>query len=1135
MNIDFINRIKQTNLFGELFSSLSALSGEPNKLFISPLYGASKAFLIEELIKHENQLVIFLPEIKATEELNVELGILGLEKETIIIDDFRAESIQGKLTDVSNSEKHIIISTYDLLNLKLPQKDEVDKKTTKIQPGGDISYDEMIDYLNLLNYQKDKFVEAPGEYSQRGLIIDFWSYSEHNPVRLEFDGDFLESIRNFDPESQRSIERVDVVTLAGALDQQEDRENHSDIFEYLKKPLIFASDFELQNFNHLPINLFSKDEHTFTEVKNSSENLDDEFPEPVEHLEEIEQQETITKTDITKKENTRWIIEEELTSSNKRIELGFTEAPSIHSNYEVLFSVLKDYADNSYNVILTSENELQTNRLKELLSEFKVELAELIETGKLKLVTLAIKDGFLHKKEKILLLTDYQVFGKPYRTKLPQKKKYKKSKSKAFASIKRGDYVVHENYGIGKYTGLETIKIGESKQESMKLLYNEGGVVYVNLNYLNLVKRYSSNESAGGGLSPTLSTLGSGEWDRKKTRTKGKIKEAARELIELYAKRKAKKGFRFGTDTVWQKELEASFLYEDTLDQEKVTEEVKNDMEAENPMDRLVCGDVGFGKTEVAVRAAFKAVQDGKQVALLVPTTILAEQHHNTFKDRLTQFPVKVAALSRFQTTKEQKEIVSELEKGTTDVVIGTHRMLSQDVKFRDLGLLMIDEEHRFGVTSKEKLRSIKVNVDTLTFTATPIPRTLNLSLLGARDLSIIATPPPNRQPIYTTVSTFNISKIKEWIHNEVRRNGQVYFVHDRVHSIIKLADYLNKHIPDIKIGIAHGQMRPKQLEDVIHGFLNRKFDVLLCTKIIESGIDIPNVNTIIVNRADRFGLAELHQLRGRVGRSTRQAYAFFIVPSLSGITKKALRRLQAIEEFTEIGSGFNLSMRDLEIRGAGNLLGKEQTGFINEIGFDLYLKQIDEAVEELKYQEFKEVFKTLPKHDERTEPTLDAYFEIGIPETYMPEQMDRLNFYTALYSIKDLAELEDLKEEMTDRFGTMPALVNRLLFAAALRYHASFALFERIIMQRKAVTIILPKGEKEDYYKYQFVELMHYILDEHKETVKFDQKKDVMKLVIKNKFKTPEDLLKYLIDFSNEVIKLFGVEKSINKNSDSD
>jgi transcription-repair coupling factor (superfamily II helicase) len=465
---------------------------------------------------------------------------------------------------------------------------------------------------------------------------------------------------------------------------------------------------------------------------------------------------------------------------------------------------------------------------------------------------------------------------------------------------------------------------------------------------------------------------------------------------------------------------------------------------------------------------------------------------------------------------------LKDIEQGNVDVVIGTHRLLSKDIKFKDLGLLMIDEEHRFGVSAKEKLRELKINVDTLTLTATPIPRTLNLSLLGARDLSIIATPPPNRQPIYTTVSTFDVARIREWIYNELKRNGQVYFVHDRVESIGKLADYLNKHIPDIKIGIAHGQMKSSQLEEVIHGFLSRKYDVLLSTKIIESGLDIPNVNTIIINRADRFGLAELHQLRGRVGRSTRQAFAYFIVPSLSGITKKAMRRLQAIEEYTEIGSGFNLSMRDLEIRGAGNLLGKEQSGFINEIGFDLYIKMIDEAVEELKYQEYQEIFKTLPQKEDRTEPTIDPYFEIGIPETYMPEQMDRLSFYTALYSIKSLEELDELKEEMEDRFGPVPALVKRLLLIATLKYFASFALFERIIMNRENITILLPKGEKEDYYKFKFVELMRYIISNHKEAVKFEQKNDIMKLMIKNNFESPEKLLEYLIDFGKNIGRLF-------------
>jgi len=1118
MNFDIEHNLINRNLFGEIFKKISALDPEQNRILISPLHGSSKAFLIKELSDQIDQQLILVNDPKAAEELNVELTLIGLDGKVILIDDFNLEQIQQKLTEINSRKKFILLSTYNVLNLKFPSKENLNRSTTKIQLGGELAFEELIEYLNLIGYQKDQYVETPGEFSIRGSIVDFWSYSEHNPVRLEFDGDFIESIRYFDPESQRSIEKAESATLAAAFVNRNDK-YRADIFDYLDKPLVIASSYDLENFNYEPSGFNDyQNAESGNNFNTTYETAEDEFPEPIIMTNQSLFSQSKEIKEFTGSENTVWLLEQEISSSQGRIELGFSEAPTINSNYEVLFNVLKDYAEKDFEIILTSENELQTNRLKDLLSEFKIELAELIEAQRIKLETLAIKEGFLHKKERLLLLTDYQIFNKPYRTKAPLKKKYKKSKSKAFASIKNGDYVVHENYGIGKYAGLKTINIGETKQETMKLLYNEGGVVYVNLNYLTLVKRYSSNQN----LAPTLSTLGTGEWDRKKARTKKKIKEAAKELIELYAKRKATNGYKYGSDTVWQKELEASFFYEDTPDQEKVTDEIKADMEADNPMDRLVCGDVGFGKTEVAVRAAFKAVQDGKQVVLLVPTTILAEQHYNTFKDRLTQFPVKVAALSRFQSKKEQNQILEELEEGKLDVVIGTHRLLSNDIKFKDLGLLMIDEEHRFGVTAKEKLRALKINVDTLALTATPIPRTLNLSLLGARDLSIIATPPPNRQPIYTTVSTFDVLKIREWIYNELKRNGQVYFVHDRVQSIVKLGDYLNRHIPDIKIGIAHGQMKATQLEDVIHGFLSKKYDVLLSTKIIESGLDIPNVNTIIVNRADRFGLAELHQLRGRVGRSIRQAYAYFIVPSLSGISKKALRRLQAIEEFTEIGSGFNLSMRDLEIRGAGNLLGREQTGFINEIGFDLYLKQIDEAVEELKYQQFKELFKTLPIQKEKTEPTIDTYFEIGIPETFMPEQTDRLNFYTALYSIKNLNELNDLREEMEDRFGPIPPLVRRLLMVATFRYYASYALFERVIMQRNVINIILPRGEKEEYYKFKFIELMRYILDQHKEEVKFEQKGETMKLIIKNNFESVERLLEFLIEFSLNVSGLF-------------
>ena len=1106
------------------------VSDSENKIiYTSPLYGSSKSFAVKELINNYNQIVLLFTESKTVHEIKVELNVLGLAEDIIVIDEFNLESIQEKLTEISKRKKFVLITTYEILNLKLPDKEKINHLTTKVAVGGDLKYDDLIEYLNLLIYTKDKFVEAPGYYSQRGAIVDFWSYSEKSPVRLEFDGDFIESIRYFDSESQRSFERVEEVTLAGAFQNQNDDFN-SDVFDYLNNPIFIASAYELNNIKSI-----KEEVATPVEVEKKSNRKekilsDDEFPESnyselvsdSESMKQFVEGEQVNKSTPFdyKSKNANWIIEDEL-SSEKRIELGFSPAPSINSNYQILFSILKDFAEKNFSIKITSENELQTKRLKELLSEINPELETLIDSGKIKIETFAIKEGFINRNEKILVLTDYQIFNKPYRTKISSSKKFKKSKAKSFASIKRTDYVVHEDYGIGQYAGLETIKIGDTNQESMKILYADGGVVYVNLNYLALVKRYSSNEN----LKPTLATLGSGEWLSTKAKAKKKIKEAARELIELYAKRKSAEGYKYSPDTVWQMELEASFFYEDTPDQAKASEEVKNDMEAQNPMDRLVCGDVGFGKTEVAVRAAFKAVQDGKQVGVLVPTTILAEQHYNTFKDRLTQFPVRVAALSRFQTKKEQKEIVKLLGEGQLDVLIGTHRLISKDVIFKDLGLLIIDEEHRFGVAAKEKLKQVKVNVDTLTLTATPIPRTLNLSLLGARDLSIIATPPPNRQPIFTNVSTFDALKIREWIMNELKRNGQIYFVHDRVQSIDKLADYIKRYVPEAKVAVAHGQMKPSQLENVIHGFLNRKFDVLLSTKIIESGIDIPNVNTIIINRADRFGLAELHQLRGRVGRSDRQAYAHFIVPSMSGITKKALRRLQTIEEYTEIGSGFNVAMRDLEIRGAGNLLGTEQTGFINDVGFDLYVKLINEAVDELKYQDFKEVFKSLPKIEERTDPTIDTFFEIGIPVTYMPEQMDRLNFYTALYSVKSLSEIEELKEEMLDRFGILPEVVKRLVLTATLKFYSSFALFERVAVQRKNIFIILPRGEKEDYYKVRFVELMRFIMDHYKDKIKFNQQKEVMKLVIENRFEKAEDILAYLITFCGRVAKLFGNE----------
>ena len=1110
-NFDLL--LKQLNTLNNLHEKIASSNVSKEKFYVSPLSGSSRSFVINLFVKSEKQIVVLCPTVQSVNETKVELDILGFEEQVIAVDDLNIESLQEKLTDLNNRQRFILVSTYDILKLKLPSKDSVDKNTTKVEIGGNLTYNDLVEYLHSIDYNREKFVEDPGDFSVRGSIIDFWSYSEKQPCRLEFDGDFLESIRHFNPESQRSLDKFASVTLAASINTVDES---GDIFDYLFGSLILANEYELHN-------LFK--EKLISHPEKFDEEIDEELKEELYESEKKHELENGSKQVMTGvislqnlfKKNVRWIIEDEIGQHEERIQLNLTDAPIINSNYELLFNLLKDYTDKNYRIVIAVENELQGKRLHDLLFDFKNELAELIESGKIKFIVLAIKSGFISKANNLVVLTDYQIFNKPYRTKLFTKDKFKKSRVKDFASIKKGDFVVHENFGIGQYAGLETIKIGQIEQESIKILYAESGVVYVNLNYLSLVKKFSSKDNA----QPRLSVLGGGEWKSTKKKVKAKIKEAARELITLYAKRKSAVGFSFNSDSIWQKELEASFFYEDTPDQVKVNEDVKRDMESENPMDRLVCGDVGFGKTEIAVRAAFKAIADSKQVALLVPTTILAEQHYNTFKDRLSQFPVKVEALSRFKTKSEQKEITDKLTSGEVDLVIGTHRLLSKDIQFKDLGLLVIDEEHRFGVMAKEKLRSLKANVDTLTLTATPIPRTLNLSLLGARDLSIIATPPPNRQPIYTKVDTFEIHKVREWVLNEVKRDGQVYFVHDRIQSIEKIAAYIQKYIPEIKIGIAHGQTKPAELEKVIHGFLNKKYHMLISTKIIESGLDIPNVNTIIINRADRFGLSELHQLRGRVGRSDRQAYAFFLVPSINTITKKAVKRLQAIEEYTDLGEGFSLSMRDLEIRGAGNLLGTEQSGFIESVGFEMYLKLLDEAVDELKQSEFKDVFKDLPKQHERSEPTIDTYFEIGIPQSYMPDQADRLSFYTALFSMLKIEELDEIKEEILDRFGKIPPTVERLILAAVLRYYASFALLERIILQPKKIIIILPKGERENFYQTKFVSLLAYINDNYAKEINFVQVKETLKLEMVNKYSSPEAAMNFLNKLCQEIIKV--------------
>lgn len=1094
------------------------------RVYVKPFPGSLQSFLVKSIEKKEKQIVLLFEDKTALFEANVELEMLELQTPRIIFDEFTDETLQEKITKLSKLKEFIILSTYEILEIPFPSETSLRTNTLTLESGTETEYNEFLEYLNLYDYGHEDYVEVPGTYAMRGAIIDFWSYSEKSPARIEFNGDLIETIRYFDPDSQRSLGSTETVTLAPGLANQTEHFTAT-LFDYLDNPIIFASETSLLDFGKtLPLKEDAEreipDEIDEELKKELFAGASEEYDE-INFVETPESAKSVSVDDLFS-HDARWVIETGIGNNEFGISHNFKSTPSFESNYKLLSSFFHDNLKKKFKIYVTSENELQRKRLEELFSELSPEIASGLDEGMLSVDVLPIKSGFISNDDNYILLSDYKIFGKPYRTKLSSKHKVKRSRSKEFASLKKGDFVVHETFGIGRYDGLKKIKIGNVEQESLKISYADGDTVFVNLNFLGLVKKFASKD----GIQPKLTKLGSSEWRSTKKKVKEKIKDAARDLIKLYAERKAAKGFRFSEDSVWQMELEASFFYEDTPDQSKVVSEVKTDMESGNPMDRLVCGDVGFGKTEVAVRSAFKAVNDGKQVAVLVPTTILAEQHYNTFRDRLSSFPVRVETLSRFVSKKNQTEIVKDLNDGKVDIVIGTHRLISKDIKFKDLGLLVIDEEHRFGVMAKEKLRKLKANVDTLTLTATPIPRTLNMSLLGARDLSIIATPPPNRQPIFTKVEIFDIKKVREWILKEINRGGQIYFVHDRVQSIYKISSYLKKYIPEVTFSVAHGQMKPAELEKVIFDFMNKKFDMLISTKIIESGIDIPNVNTIIINRADRFGLAELHQLRGRVGRADKQAYAYFLVPSLKTITKKAVRRLQAIEEYTEIGSGFNLSMRDLEIRGAGNLLGTEQSGAINTVGFDLFLKLLDEAISELKADEFKEEFKTLPEHIERTDTIIDTYFEIGIPKTYMPNQSDRLGFYSSLFSMVNVDELHEIKDEMEDRFGKVPPMVERMISAAVIKFYSSYLNFERVIITERKIMIVLPKGDNKIFYEEKFTPLLETVMSEYGNDFRLVQNKNSIKFELIYKFKNPESVLKFLVDFSQNL-----KEKLIDKN----
>lgn len=1023
-------------------------SVEKKKTIINNVKGSLRSLLAAEIFSVKNNSLFIICE-NSTEALNYlnDLEILVGKNNIATLfkmpkhiknryqnsQDSRAWMLEG-INLIINQRKYIAIGTKDIFETEIPNPDQLFSNTLELKTGQLLNFIEFINNLFSSGFERKDYVSEPGEVAVRGGIIDIFPVSWDNPIRVEFWGDEIESIREFDPISQRSINDHDSVEFLSKFVRESHSEGEINIKELIEKDTLLFID--------TPDAVFAEEDF--------SEGLS----------------------------NNRFLIN----SINKStIKFKSQEQQSFESSILKFAEFLNKNINISKKIFVCGESQNHIERLQNIVfsnMESSLELSENeIENifSKISWHSVTFANGFSLPPD-FYIFTEHEVFE---RNRIPDRGV---SKSKAAISLKElnslriGDLVVHEDKGVGKFEGFRTIQIGGSAQDCVQLAFEGNDVLYVNMQYVNKIQKYSAQE----GTIPKLSKLGSTEWQRKKSRTKKKLKDIARDLIKIYAKRKLEAGFSFQTDTTWQKEFEASFIYDDTIDQAKATDEIKSDMESETPMDRLLCGDVGFGKTEVAMRAAFKAVQSGKQVAVLVPTTVLAQQHFMSFKDRLNRYPVNVEVLSRFRTKKDQTKVLEGLKAGQVDILIGTHRILSKDIYFKDLGLLIVDEEQRFGVSAKEKLRQMRVSVDTLTLTATPIPRTLNFSLMGARDLSVIETPPRNRLPVYTEILEWDDEFIQEAIEKEINRGGQVFFVSDRVQDLDKISMDLKMLMPAYDFATAHGQMKPSELEKIMQSFISGKIDVLVTTKIVESGLDIPNANTMIINRANNFGLAELYQLRGRVGRTNQQAYCYLLLPKGGKISRVAVKRLQAIEEFTDLGSGFQLAMKDMEIRGAGNLLGAEQSGLIFDIGYEMYQKVLDEAVTELKNDEFSDIFddpeKLKSKFFENEEIAIEINEDAYIPEDFINTDTERFLYYKSLYSLKKQKELNEIKKEIKDRFGKFPKEFENLLFAVKLRINAITTGFTKVVLKPGKMICEFPPESKEEYYKEAFPLIMDYV-----------------------------------------------------------
>ena len=1003
----------------------------------------------------------------------------------------------------SNTVRKKILVTYpEALFEKVVNPSSLTDNMISIKVGENLALDALLERFVTLGFRREDFVYEPGQFAMRGGILDIYSFGNEHPYRIELFGNEVDSIRIFNPETQLSERKLLQVSILPNIETKFEAQEKISLLDFLpENTVIWAKDL---SFTTGRINKMVNDLPEKMEIGQVAIDHEEEM------LKEISKADFETDGSWQEKVKKRHIIEwynhsiEKMTGDavDETFLYATEEQPVFNRQFGMLIGDLQKRIAEKYVPYIFAENPKQLERLRSIFDDLNAGITFVP-------VPTAISKGFIDHEKKAICYTDHQIFQRYHKYNVKQA--YSKGKALTLRMLREltpGDYVTHIDHGVGVYSGLQKIEVNGNMQEAIRILYKDNDVLYVNINSLHKISKYTGKE----GTQPRVNKLGSDAWQKLKSKTKKQVKDIAADLIRLYAKRKASEGFSFSPDTYLQTELEASFFYEDTPDQGKAVADVKRDMESPSPMDRLVCGDVGFGKTEVAVRAAFKAVADSKQAAVLVPTTILAFQHYNTFMERLKDFPCNIDYVNRFRSAKEKKEIFKKLEEGKIDIVIGTHGLLGKDVKFKDLGILIIDEEQKFGVGSKEKLRELKASVDTLTLTATPIPRTLQFSLMNARDLSIINTPPPNRQPVHTEVLVFDEYAIRDALYFEAERGGQVFFVHNRVQSLPEMATLLRNLCPDLSIGMAHGQMEGHQLEQALFKFIEKEFDVLCCTNIVESGVDIANANTIIINNAHQFGLSDLHQLRGRVGRSNKKAFCYLVAPPMSLLPGDSRKRLQTLEQFNELGSGFQIAMRDLDIRGAGNLLGGEQSGFIAEIGFEMYQKILAEAMRELKTTDFKDVFKEEldRKKDFVSDCTIDTDLEILIPDTYVENITERLSLYTQLDDLETEEEIAKFASDLNDRFGPIPPQVQELFTALRCRRVACELGFEKLILKNEQMRLYFVSNPESPYFE---SDTFNHILAYIQQQTKNARLKQVGKnfLLVVDKMKSMKTVLNFL------------------------